>query len=111
MKETDLSVLVSRDISPFELGLATTGAATNWFEHDLSAAVGRESSSSRFSHGRTGPRQIPDDHGGKSRGSVVGSTLVVFFPSACITPFRFPLSSCFHKRGFIFCLRVLKYHG
>src|SRR5229473_947334 len=35
-KDTDLSVLVSRDIGPFKFSLATTGAATNRFEHDCS---------------------------------------------------------------------------
>lgn len=34
-----------------------------------------------------GPRQIPDDHGGKGRRGV-GSTLRRFLSSACIAPFR-----------------------
>jgi hypothetical protein len=33
------------------------------------------------------------------------------WPVPCISPFRFPLSSCFTKRGSVFYLRVLKYHG
>jgi hypothetical protein len=38
-QDTDLSVLVSRDIWPFKFSLATTGAATNRFEHDCSLVL------------------------------------------------------------------------
>lgn len=38
-KDTDLSVLVSRDIRPFKFSLATTSAASDRFEHDGSLVV------------------------------------------------------------------------
>src|SRR6266576_3128197 len=68
-KDTDLSVLVSRDICPFKFSLATAGAATNRFEHNCSLlCCCADGQRTRYSHGRTGPREIPDDQGGKSRG-------------------------------------------
>jgi hypothetical protein len=51
----------------------------------------------RSSHGRTGPRQIPDDHGGKSRGGPLARlSLSPFFSSSLGLYCSFQLPSFFH---------------
>lgn len=108
-KDTNLSVLVSRDIAPFEFSLATTGAATDGFEHDGCMRTLADSVIVTYSHGCTGPRQVPDDHGGKSRGSSgCSSPRPVFLPSV---PLFFSVPSRLSWRGSVSHLRVLKYHG
>ena len=108
-KDTDLSVLVSRDIRPFEFSLATTGAATDGFEHEswLYAPLA-DSDPVTYSHGRTGPRQVPDDHSGKSRGSLARVSRPVFLPPG---PHSFHLLLGFLGAAQFFYIRVLKYHG
>lgn len=91
-KNTDLSILVSRDICPFKFSLATTGATTNRFEHDCSLLC---CAASTFFPRTHGPRQIPDDQDGKSRGSL--ARLPPFFSSsACSLYCSFPFPIFLH---------------
>jgi hypothetical protein len=110
-KDTDLSVLVSRDIRPFKFSLATTSAATDRFEHGGSlSSTQADKVTFTFSHGRTGPRQVPDDHGGKGRRGV-GSTLRRSSPRPVLLPSVPQFFSSFLGVALFFSLRVPKYHG
>lgn len=111
-KDTDLSVLVSRDISPFKFSLATTSATTDGFEHDgcMRMPTIADSVIVTYSHGCTGLRQVPDDRGWEK--PRVRDWLLL--SSACVPPFRssfFSVPSRLSWRGSVSHIRVLKYHG